>query len=104
MAALAYLLLPLTGLVVFLCSRSERARFHGLQAITVGFVWAFVLYGASFVSAGATQAVWIAGTFGWIALVVAAAARRDLTLPLIGPALRRAAQARPDGGSVTDGA
>ena len=81
MAALAYLLLPLTGTIALALARSARVRFHGAQAIVVGLVWAISLYGASLVSPGLTRAVWALGALVWLALLLATAAGKDPAVP-----------------------
>ena len=96
MAALAYLLLPLSGIVVVLRARSERHRFHGLQAIALGLIWAVALYATALVSVGLTQAAWMVGAGAWLALLVATAAGRDPRIPLVGAALRRVARSWED--------
>ena len=90
MAALAYLLLPLSGVVAFFCAASERVRFHGLQAIFYGTLWALGLYGCSAITPGATQICFVAGSLGWITLMVAAGVGKDLRLPGVGKWLARA--------------
>lgn len=97
MAALAYSLLPVSGLLAFALARSERARFHGLQAIVLGAVWPVALYAASAVSALATRAVAGAGALVWVTMMVLTAVGRDVRLPLIGALLARAASADGDG-------
>lgn len=95
MAALAYLLLPLSGLVAYFAGRDVRARFHGLQAITFGLVWGLVLLGAAALSARLTQVLFVLGALGWAALLGATALGRDPALPVVGRLLRRAAQPSP---------
>ena len=84
MAALAYLLLPITGLLAFSLGSQERTRFHGLQAIAVGVVWPVGLYLASAISAAATRVVFLFGGIVWLGLVVATAVGRDPRLPGLG--------------------
>lgn len=81
MAALAYLLLPVTGLIAFLKGPSVRVRFHGLQAVVIGSVWPVALYAASAVSARATQAVYLAGAVVWIGFFLGTLIGRDPRLP-----------------------
>ena len=94
MSAIAYLLLPATGVLVFLLSYDIRARFHGLQAITFGTAWALALYGASLVQTRVTQAVFLVGGLVWVVLFLTAAAGRDPRLPFVGGYLFRIADAR----------
>ncbi|MEA2446774.1 MAG: hypothetical protein QOK47_411, partial [Actinomycetota bacterium] len=44
MAALAYLLPPVTGLIAFLFAIDPRLRFHGLQSVALGAVWPVAIY------------------------------------------------------------
>ncbi|MEA2475975.1 MAG: hypothetical protein QOF16_1166 [Actinomycetota bacterium] len=84
MAALAYLLLPVTGAVAYFASASARVRFHGLQAIVYGVVWALVLYGCARLSIRATQLAFGIGGVGWLGLIIATAVGTNPRLPLIG--------------------
>ncbi|MGH2756961.1 MAG: hypothetical protein ACRDI3_04150 [Actinomycetota bacterium] len=84
MAALAYLLLPFTGLCAFALSHRPRVRFHGLQAIVIGGLWALLLYAASALSEAITLAVFWLGTIVWLGFLVATALGRDPRLPGIG--------------------
>lgn len=88
MAALAYLLLPVTGLIAFLSGRDARTRFHGLQAICIGLAWPVVLYLAALGPAAAVQAVFAVGGLVWLSFLVATAFGRDPGLPGLGRALR----------------
>jgi uncharacterized membrane protein len=97
MAALAYLLLPVTGLCAYLKGSNERIRWHGLQAIVLGVVWPAALYAGAWISPGVTQAVFVVGAAIWLALIVATALGKDVPLPLIGGWLRRAASVPPAG-------
>ena len=81
MAVLAYLLPPLSGLLVYLKGSSVRHRFHGLQSVLLGLLWPVALYAASWIPPGATQFVFVAGALIWVVLVAAAAAGRDPALP-----------------------
>lgn len=91
MAALSYVLLPITGLLALALGGRARTRFHGLQAIMFGLVWAAGLYAASAAGEGATKLVFGVGFVGWLILIVATAIGRDPKLPGIGPLLERAA-------------
>jgi uncharacterized membrane protein len=95
MAALAYLLLPVTGLIAYFNSSSARVRFHGLQAITLGALWPLAIYGASSISARAGLIAWAAGALVWLGFMVPAALGLDPRIPLAGAYLRRAAEAPP---------
>jgi uncharacterized membrane protein len=94
-AALAYLLLPLSGLLAYLLADDSRLRVHGLQAITVGTLWPVAIYGASAVSPTATRIAFAVGVVTWIVLLVGAALGRNPRLPLIGRFLERAAAEPP---------
>jgi uncharacterized membrane protein len=94
-AALAYVLLPVSGLIAYLTGSTPRTRFHGLQAIALGAVWPILLYAATWTSPGVTQVVFLFGLLSWIALLVAAALGRDLELPLLGSRLRKIAEMPP---------
>lgn len=94
MAALAYLLLPLSGTIALLFAVSPRVRFHGAQAVVVGVVWAAALYAASAVSATLTRVVWGVGAIVWLLLLATTALGRDLRLPGVGDVLRSATDER----------
>jgi uncharacterized membrane protein len=94
-AALAYLLLPLSGLLAYLLADDPRLRMHGLQAITVGASWPAAIYAASAVSPTATRVVFAAGALTWIVLLIGAALGKNPRLPLIGRLLERAAADPP---------
>ena len=81
MAALAYVLLPLSGLIAFLVGATARMRFHGLQAMALGAVWAVAAYVASWIAPMLTAVVFVVGGLVWIALMLAALLGRDLRLP-----------------------
>lgn len=91
MAALSYLLLPASGLVVFLVTDDRRARFHGLQSIALGLLWPLMLYAAAALSPLLTRLVWGGGAITWVVLLVATAAGRNPRLPGLGGTLWRAA-------------
>jgi uncharacterized membrane protein len=93
-AAFAYVLLPVSGLIAYLKGATARTRFHGLQAIVFGAVWPVLLFAATWTTPLVTQVVGAAGALLWIALVVTTAVGRDLQLPLVGGSLRTAAQTR----------
>lgn len=95
MAALAYVLLPVSGLVAYLKGASQRLRFHGLQAIFIGLIWPLALYACTYLSPGATQACFAVGGVVWLGFLAAAAFGADPRIPLVGAALQRAALADP---------
>ena len=73
MAALAYLVPPVTGLWAFLRGPDARTRAHGFQAIALGAAWPVGLYIGSWITPGVTQV--IAGAFFvvWLTLITSAA-------------------------------
>ena len=81
MAALAYVLLPLSGAIAYFVSDSRRVRFHGFQAILYGIVWPGALYAASAISSAVTAAVGIAGAAGWLLLIALAGVGMDPRFP-----------------------
>ena len=91
MAAFAYVLPPVTGLIAYLSARDERGRMHGLQAITIGVVWPVLLYAAALGPPVAVQAIFVAGALVWLGFLVLALFGRDPVIPLIGKKLRAAA-------------
>jgi uncharacterized membrane protein len=101
MAGLAYLLLPVTGLIAYFTGGNARSRFHGLQAIAIGLLWPVLLYGASFIAARLTQLVFGAGVLVWLIFLVGALIGRDPKIPVLWNALRRLAVAAAKEGSST---
>jgi uncharacterized membrane protein len=81
MAALAYLLPPLSGLLVYSMGRNQRARFHGLQAVVFGFLWPAAIYVGSLAGPTGTRVVFALGALVWIALLGMTALGRDPRLP-----------------------
>lgn len=81
MAAFAYVLLPVTGMLAFFRGSTARTRFHGLQAVTFGLAWALALYGGSALSPVATKIVFATGCAAWLVLVIATAIGRDPKIP-----------------------
>ena len=92
MAALAYLVLPITGLLALTLGSTSRVRFHGLQSIVFGLAWALALYGGAAAAPAVTKVVFAVGAFVWLALMLGTAAGKDPGIPGIGPVLRRAAE------------
>ena len=95
MAAAAYLLLPISGLLAFLLGSSGRVRAHGLQAIVIGFAWPLLLVVASAVAAVVTQIVAVGGLVVWLLFMVLAGLGRDPRLPGIGHLLFEAVKHEP---------
>ena len=95
MAALAYLLLPVSGLAAYLKGTSARVRFHGLQAIALGVVWPAALYACTYLSPGVTQLCAAVGAVIWIGLLVTTALGLNPRLPVAGRYLQRAASEDP---------
>jgi uncharacterized membrane protein len=80
-AALAYILLPVSGAFAFFVAQSRRVRFHGLQAIAYGVVWPLLLYLSSALSSTATIVVAAVGALGWVALMALTAIGTDPKVP-----------------------
>lgn len=97
MAALAYVLLPVTGAVAYFGGATARARFHGLQAIVYGLLWVAVLYGCARLSVTATQLAFGIGGLLWLGLIVTTALGLNPRLPLVGGWLKAQAEASPRG-------
>ena len=91
MAAFAYLLPPVTGLIVYLTARDQRGRLHGLQSIAIGFSWPVLLYAAALGPAVVVQAVFVVGALVWLGFFVVALIGRDPTIPWLGGKLADAA-------------
>ena len=91
MAALAYLVLPVTGLVAYFSGRTPRARWHGLQAIVIGALWPASLYLASASKESLVLPVALGGAAVWLLFLVATALGRDPSLPWLGPKLKELA-------------
>ncbi|MDQ3952133.1 MAG: hypothetical protein M3279_04065 [Actinomycetota bacterium] len=91
MAAFAYLMLPVTGLLAYFSGRTERARWHGLQAIVIGALWPALLYLASALNESLVLPVATAGAALWILFLAATALGKDPSLPWIGPKLKELA-------------
>ena len=81
MAALAYVLPPLTGLLTYALGRDERARWHGLQSVVFGFAWPGLIYAASLAGAVGTRATFALGALIWIGFLAFTVAGRDPRLP-----------------------
>lgn len=91
MAALAYLVLPVTGLAAYFSGRSPRVRWHGLQAIVLGALWPALLYLAAALSESLVLPVAAGGAAVWLLFLAGAAIGRDPSLPWLGPKLRELA-------------
>lgn len=89
MAALAYVLLPVSGALAFLLTGSTRVKAHGLQAIVIGTLWPVLLYGASAIAAALTWGVAVLGAVAWLGFLVLTATGRDPKLPVVGDWLFR---------------
>jgi uncharacterized membrane protein len=104
MAAFAYLVLPVTGLVAYLTGRDQRTRAHGLQAISIGLLWPVCLYVAALGPAVAVQIVFVIGTLVWLAFLLLTLFGRDPWLPIVGRKLvGLAEEGTKGGGGVKDG-
>ena len=91
MAALAYALLPVSGLIAVLTAGDARVRFHGLQAIALGLLWPLLLYAAAAVSERITQAVFGIGVIVWLGYLLGTLVGKDPRLPALSGALERTA-------------
>lgn len=91
MAALAYLVPPVSGLVAFLTAAEGRVRFHGLQSIALGTVWPAAIYLGSAVTPALTRIAFLVGALVWVLLLVSAAVGKDLGLPGLSDRLRAVA-------------
>lgn len=80
MAAAAYLLLPITGVLALAFARTPRVRAHGAQAIAFGLLWPAALFAASALGSGLTQAVFLVGLVVYVGLIGATLLGRDLLL------------------------
>jgi hypothetical protein len=78
MAALAYLVPPLTGLWAFARGADVRTKAHGFQSIVLGTLWPIGLYLGSLITPGATQAIFVCFAGVWLGLMLSSAAKRDL--------------------------
>ena len=96
MAALAYVLPPVSGLIAYFNSSSARARLHGLQSIAFGFLWPAALYACSALTPGATQVAFIVGAATWLLLFAVTALGRDPRVPGTGRVLERWAAEPPN--------
>ena len=96
MAALAYLLPPLSGLVAYLVAADARVRFHGLQSIVFGSAWVVLVYLSALFSPALTRVAFGLGGFGWLTFLLSTAAGLDVGLPGIAPRLRAAVSYRSD--------
>lgn len=95
MAALAYLMPPVSGLVAYLFGATVRIRWHGLQAVLFGVLWPVALYVGSWLAPIVTRAVFGLGMVVWLGLIVGTARGRDVVLPILGAPLKRAAEVSP---------
>lgn len=80
-AALAYLLPPISGGIAYFAARTARTRLHGLQAAILGALWPAALYAGARVSPGVTQAVGVVMGVVWLVVMITAAAGKDLWFP-----------------------
>ena len=88
MAALAYLLPPLSGLIAYLFSVQARIRWHGLQSVVLGTVWPLCVYAGAALAPLLTRVAFGLGALVWIALLASTAFGADVGLPGIGDRLR----------------
>ena len=98
MAGVAYLFLPVSGLIAYFNGTTARTRFHGLQAILIGCLWPLSLILCSKVSPGATQTAFVLGGAIWLALMIPTFLGLDPRLPGLGRLLQNAAEDDPSAG------
>ena len=91
MAGLAYLLLPVTGLLAYFSGRTPRLRWHGLQAIVLGALWPALLYLAAAVAESLVFPVALGGGAVWLLFLAGASIGHDPSLPWLGPKLKELA-------------
>jgi hypothetical protein len=94
-AALAYLLPPVSGLVAYFGSGTRRTRFHGLQSVLLGTLWPAALLGGALVSPGVTQAAAAGGLIAWLTFLIGAGLGRDPRWPGVGRRLWALAERPP---------
>jgi uncharacterized membrane protein len=82
MAAAAYLVLPVTGLIAYFAGGS-RTRLHGFQAVVLGLVWPLLLYLCSLAGPGATQVAFVVGVAVWLFFMIGTAIGRDPKIPVV---------------------
>jgi len=90
-ATLAYVLLPVSGLIAYLGGAEARTRFHGLQAIALGLLIPVALYVAALGPPVLVQVTFAAGMLVWLAFVALTALGRDPRLPFVHSSLERLA-------------
>jgi uncharacterized membrane protein len=81
MAALAYLLPPVTGLLAFALGRDARVRWHGLQSVLFGALWPTLIYLASLLGPTGTRLAAVLGAVLWAGLLVTTFTGIDPRLP-----------------------
>lgn len=91
MAALAYLVLPLTGMLAYFSGGSPRVRWHGLQAIVIGALWPALLYLAAATNESLVLPIALAGAAVWLLFLLGAAIGKDPSIPWLGRKLRELA-------------
>jgi uncharacterized membrane protein len=96
-AALAYIFPPISGLIAYLRGRTERVRFHGLQAVLLGLLWPAALYVCSWFTPGATQVAFAVMGVLWLIALVGTALGRNPGLPGLRGVLATAAAESPRG-------
>lgn len=92
--ALAYLVPPVTGFWAFVRGADVRTKAHGFQSIVLGTLWPLGLYLGSWITPGATQAVFVVFVALWLALMLSTASGRGPVSPGL---VRRLEEARATG-------
>jgi len=95
MAALAYLVPPVSGLIVYLVAASQRVRFHGLQSVALGLLWPLALLAGGLLSPAVTHLAAVTGMAAWLAFLTGAALGKDPRWPGLGRVLWSLAERPP---------
>ncbi|MFN2490763.1 MAG: hypothetical protein ABR529_13725 [Actinomycetota bacterium] len=95
MAALAYVLPPLSGLIAYFAGATPRMRLHGLQSVLFGVALPPALSAAAAWTPGATQAVAVLGALAWLAFLGGSAAGKDPGVPVLARRLAALAASPP---------
>lgn len=98
--ALAYLLGPITGIILLVVEKENRfVRFHAMQSTVLSVVWIIVSFGLSFFTSVPVLG-WIVGMFTslvlglagfilWLVLMWRAFQGKEWELPIVGPFARK---------------
>ncbi|MDP9225017.1 MAG: hypothetical protein M3P18_14455 [Actinomycetota bacterium] len=92
MPALAYVLLPVSGIIAYVKGTTAEVRWHGLQAVVLGAVWPVLLYASTWIDPVVTQVLFGIGLLTWLVLMAGAAFDRGIRLPVVGAWLHAVAE------------